>query len=64
MSSMKAVGPHVMTALVTFALVVAWTGDREARRRAAPVARGEAPAARPPGRAGRGTGGGCDRRLI
>ncbi len=34
----KMVGAHAVTVLVTFALVLAWIGDRDARRRAAPTA--------------------------
>jgi S1-C subfamily serine protease len=49
MSSMKAVSGHVLTALLTFGLVVAWSADRDARRRVVPSSldpRPEAPAAR------------------
>ena len=49
MSSMRSVGGHVLTALVTLALVTAWIGARDIRRRAeatAEVARAQA-ASRP-----------------
>src|SRR3954454_15483646 len=50
MSSIKSVGAHVLTALVTFALVLLWVGERGDRSRPSPVAqirRGQGLAARP-----------------
>lgn len=37
MATMKAVGAHLATVIVTFALVVLWFGDRDAKRRASPT---------------------------
>ncbi len=50
MANVKSVGAHLVTSLATFALVVAWIGDRDGRRRATPatpVARSRGPAAGP-----------------